>query len=145
MRFPLSPVLCTALAVALAGCTPSPSAPAERAASEEARAAEGADTGANASSQAGQGSVTIAGEDAAEDVQQWTPPRVDRQGRSLAQLRRAAEQAFAEGRLYEDADAAIPLWLAVQEEDPDDRQARLGLQRAASACSSRPTPCWCGR
>lgn len=130
MRFPLSPVLCTALAVALAGCTPSPSAPAERAASEEARAAEGADTGANASSQAGQGSVTIAGEDAAEDVQQWTPPRVDRQGRSLAQLRRAAEQAFAEGRLYEDADAAIPLWLAVQEEDPDDRQARLGLQRA---------------
>jgi hypothetical protein len=51
-------------------------------------------------------------------------------GRSLAQLRRAAEQAFAEGRLYEDADAAIPLWLAVQEEDPDDRQARQGLQRA---------------
>ncbi|MFX6118843.1 hypothetical protein ABTE85_21515, partial [Acinetobacter baumannii] len=87
------------------------SAPAERAASEEARAAEGADTGANASSQAGPGSVTIAGEDAAEDVQQWTPPRVDRQGRSLAQLRRAADQAFAEGRLYEDADAAIPLWL----------------------------------
>ena len=84
MRFPLSPVLCTALAVALAGCTPSPSAPAERAASEEARASQGADTGANASSQAGQGSVTIAGEDAAEDVQQWTPPRVDRQGRSLA-------------------------------------------------------------
>ena len=56
--------------------------------------------------------------------------RVDRQGRSLSQLRRAAEQAFAKDHLYEDADAAIPLWLAVQQEDPDDRQARLGLQRA---------------
>ena len=66
-------------------------------------------------------------------------------GPQPAQLRRAAGQAFTEGRLYEDADAAIPLWLAVQEEDPDDRQARQGLQRAASACSSRRVRCWCGR
>ncbi|HGM5925047.1 TPA: SUMF1/EgtB/PvdO family nonheme iron enzyme [Stenotrophomonas maltophilia] len=130
MRFPLSPVLCTALAVALAGCTPSPHPMADRAASGDTRHAEDVQTGADASPQAGQGSVTIGGEDAAEDVQRWTPPRVDRQGRSLAQLRRAAEQASAAGRFYEDADAAIPLWLAVQEEEPDDRQARLGLQRA---------------
>ncbi len=128
MRFPLSSVLCTALA--LAGCTPSPSATPEPgpAAGEDARPQQGMQ--ADATPEAAQGSVTIAGEDAAEDVQRWTPPRVDRQGRSLAQLRRAAEKAFAEGRLYEDADAAVPLWLAVQEEDPDDRQARNGLQRA---------------
>ncbi|MDC7799073.1 formylglycine-generating enzyme family protein [Stenotrophomonas geniculata] len=128
MRFPLSSALCTALAMALAGCTPSPPTAADRRAGEEARPSANADS--DERPQAGQGSVTIAGEDAAEDVQQWTPPRVDRQGRSLAQLRRAAGQAFTEGRLYEDADAAIPLWLAVQEEDPDDRQARQGLQRA---------------
>ncbi|WP_439449944.1 formylglycine-generating enzyme family protein [Stenotrophomonas sp. ATs4] len=128
MRFPLSSVLCTALVVALAGCTPSPPAAADRTPAGEVRAA--ADKGADDSPQEARGRVTIAGEDAAEDVQQWTPPRVDRQGRSLAQLRRAAAQAYADGRLYEDADAAIPLWLAVQEEDPDDRQARLGLQRA---------------
>ncbi|MBN5142214.1 formylglycine-generating enzyme family protein [Stenotrophomonas maltophilia] len=128
MRFPLSSVLCTALAVALAGCTPSPPATADRTAADDLR--PGAGKGADDSPQPALGSVTIAGEDAAEDVQQWTPPRVDRQGRSLAQLRRAATQAYADGRLYEDADAAIPLWLAVQEEDPDDRQARLGLQRA---------------
>jgi hypothetical protein len=128
LRFPLSSALCTALAMALAGCTPSPPTAADRSAGEEARPSANANS--DERPQAGQGSVTIAGEDAAEDVQQWTPPRVDRQGRSLAQLRRAAGQAFTEGRLYEDADAAIPLWLAVQEEDPDDRQARQGLQRA---------------
>ncbi|MBN4959889.1 formylglycine-generating enzyme family protein [Stenotrophomonas maltophilia] len=130
MRFPLSSVLCTALAVALAGCTPSPSATPEPgpAAGEDARPQEG--SLAEPTPGAGQGSVTIAGEDATEDVQRWTPPRVDRQGRSVAQLRRAAEKAFSEGHLYEDADAAVPLWLAVQEEDPDDRLARSGLQRA---------------
>ncbi|WP_423172575.1 formylglycine-generating enzyme family protein [Stenotrophomonas maltophilia] len=128
MRFSLSPVLCTALAVALAGCTPSPPTTAERAAGDDVCPAQASVT--DTASPPQQGRVTIAGEDAAEDVQQWTPPRVDRQGRSLAQLRRAAEQAFTQGRLYEDADAAIPLWLAVQEEDPDDRQARQGLQRA---------------
>lgn len=128
MRFPLSSVLCISVAMAMAGCTPSPPASTQRTADGETRPS--ADRAVEAGPLAGPGSVTIAGDDAVEDVQQWTPPRVDRQGRSQVQLRRAAEQAFAAGRLYEDADAAIPLWLAVQEEDPDDRQARLGLQRA---------------
>jgi len=123
LRFPLSSALCTALAVALAGCTPPPPVPASGA--DEARPAQ-----AQPADAPGQGTVTIADDDAAEDIQQWTPPRVDRQQRSQAQLRRAAGQAFARDHLYEDADAAIPLWLAVQEEDPDDRQARDGLQRA---------------
>lgn len=123
MRFPLSSALCTALAVALAGCTPPPPVPASGADEERPAQAQPADA-------PGQGTVTIADDDAAEDIQQWTPPRVDRQQRSQAQLRRAAGQAFARDHLYEDADAAIPLWLAVQGEDPDDRQARDGLQRA---------------
>jgi len=123
LRFPLSSALCTALAVALAGCTPPPPVPASGADEERPAQAQPADA-------PGQGTVTIADDDAAEDIQQWTPPRVDRQQRSQAQLRHAAGQAFARDHLYEDADAAIPLWLAVQEEDPDDRQARDGLQRA---------------
>lgn len=128
MRFLLSPVLLTALAVGLAGCTPSP--PAQTSVGPAAHPADPAPEAAGPAPGTGQGTVTIAGDDAAEDVQQWTPPRVDRQGRTLAQLRQAAEQAFAQGHLYEDGDAAVPLWLAVQEEDADDRQARLGLQRA---------------
>ena len=123
MRFPLSSALCTALAVALAGCTPPPPVPADEAADERPAREPPAQA-------PGQGTVTIADDDAAEDIQQWTPPRVDRQQRSQAQLRRAAEQAFARDHLYEDAEAAIPLWLAVQEVDPDDRQARAGLHRA---------------
>ncbi|MHC1676314.1 serine/threonine kinase [Stenotrophomonas maltophilia] len=127
MRFPLSSALCASLALALVACTPSPPTPAGKAGEGSGQAAT---PPAPEDRRAVQGSVTIAGQDAAEDVQQWTPPRVDREGRSLAQLRRAAEQAFAQDRLYEDGDAAIPLWLAVQEEVPDDRQARAGLQRA---------------
>ncbi|MDV3514892.1 formylglycine-generating enzyme family protein [Stenotrophomonas sp. C1657] len=128
MRFLLSPALFTALALGLAGCTPSP--PAQTSGGPAGHPADHAPEAAGPAPGTGQGTVTIAGDDAAEDVQQWTPPRVDRQGRTLAQLRRAAEQAFAQGHLYEDGDAAVPLWLAVQEEDADDRQARLGLQRA---------------
>jgi len=123
LRFPLSSALCTALAVALAGCTPPPPVPAEGAGEKRPAREQPAPA-------PGQGTVTIADDDPAEDIQQWTPPRVDRQQRSQAQLRRAAEQAFARDHLYEDAEAAIPLWLAVQEVDPDDRQARAGLQRA---------------
>lgn len=125
MRFALPIALCTALGLALAACTPSP--PASPSAGEPERPRPKMDDTAAA---AAKGTVTIAGEDASEDVQRWTPARVDRQGRTLAQLRRAAEQAFSDGRLYEDGEAAIPLWLAVQEEAPDDRAARAGLQRA---------------
>ncbi|WP_312708105.1 formylglycine-generating enzyme family protein [Stenotrophomonas sp.] len=121
MRFPLPIALCTALALGLAACTPSP--PAREPERPRPRVNDAAPAAA-------QGTVTIAGEDAGEDVQRWTPPRVDRQARTLAQLRRAAEQAHAAGHLYEDSDAAIPLWLAVQEEAPDDRAARAGLLRA---------------
>ncbi|AWH22119.1 formylglycine-generating enzyme family protein [Stenotrophomonas sp. ZAC14D2_NAIMI4_6] len=127
MRFALPIALCTALGLALAACTPSP--PASPSAGEPERPRPKVDDTAAAAA-AATGTVTIAGEDASEDVQRWTPARVDRQGRTLAQLRRAAEQAFSDGRLYEDAEAAIPLWLAVQEEAPDDRAARAGLQRA---------------
>ncbi|HCL45013.1 MAG TPA: serine/threonine kinase, partial [Pseudomonas sp.] len=67
MRFPLSSALCTALAMVLAGCTPSPPTAADRSAGEEARPSTNADS--DERPQAGQGSVTIAGEDAAEDVQ----------------------------------------------------------------------------
>ena len=123
MRFPLSSALCTALAVALAGCTPPPPVPASGADEERPAQAQPADA-------PGQGTVTIADDDAAADIQQWTPPRVDRQQRSQAQLRRAAGQAFARDHLNEGAEAASPVWLAVQEVDPDGRQARAGLQRA---------------
>lgn len=128
MRFPLSSALCAALALALLGCSPATQAPADATAPVTEADADGP---AQAAATAGSpGRVTIADQDAAEDVQRWTPPVVDRQGRTLAQLRHAAQQAFQSDDLYAGPESAIPLWLAVQEQAADDRQARAGLQRA---------------
>nr|WP_244880232.1 formylglycine-generating enzyme family protein [Stenotrophomonas rhizophila] len=74
--------------------------------------------------------VTIGGEDAAETVQRWQPPVVDIADDGVAAARRQAAQAFEQGRLYEDAQAAVPLWLALLQRDPKDRQAVAGLKRA---------------
>jgi formylglycine-generating enzyme required for sulfatase activity len=74
--------------------------------------------------------VTIGGEDAAETVQRWQPPAVEIADDGVAAARRQAEQAFEQGRLYEDAQAAVPLWLALLQRDAKDRQALAGLKRA---------------
>jgi len=74
--------------------------------------------------------VTIGGQDAAETVQRWQPPVVEIADDGVAAARRQAAQAFEQGRLYEDAQAAVPLWLALLQRDPKDRQAVAGLKRA---------------
>ena len=78
----------------------------------------------------GGATVTIGGEDEAETVQRWTPPPVELLPDQRLAAQRRAEQALAAGRLYESADDAIPIWLALRELDPKDRRAQQGLQRA---------------
>lgn len=78
----------------------------------------------------GEATVTIGGEDAAETVQRWIPPRVDIDPGQRAQARRQADEALSEGRIYETAEDAVPILLALLELDPDDRRAREGLRRA---------------
>lgn len=75
-------------------------------------------------------SVTIGGQDAAETVQSWQPPQVELDAAEVPQARRRAAQALADDRLFEDADAAIPLYLAIRRLHPDDAGARRGLQQA---------------
>ncbi len=89
--------------------------------------------------------VTIGGEDAAETVARWQPPAVQIADDGVAAARRKAAQAFEQDRLYADAEAAIPLWLALLQRDGKDRQALAGLKRArqrlldeAAALLSRP-------
>jgi len=65
LRFLLSPALFTALAVSLAGCTPSP--PAQTAGATAAQPADPAPEAGPARG-TGRGTVTIAGDDAAEDI-----------------------------------------------------------------------------
>lgn len=128
MRLPCLYLLSALGLLALSGCDGAapPSAGA-------ASAAAGRTPPAAPAAAQGPGTVTIGGQDAAETVQRWTPPTavIDPQQRTRA--RRAAETAFAQGRLFASADDAIPLWLGLLELDRDDRGAREGLQRARRA------------
>lgn len=83
--------------------------------------------------EAGEGTVTIEGQDEAETVQRWTPPAIQIDPDQRAKAQRAAQAALREGRLYATGDDAIPIWLALLEQDPQDRRARAGLRQARAA------------
>ncbi|MEQ4575687.1 MAG: SUMF1/EgtB/PvdO family nonheme iron enzyme [Gammaproteobacteria bacterium] len=113
------PVLLALLATA---CSPSSSAPEAPPAAARAPAAGGAKDRAP--------EVTIGDEGAAESVARWHPPAVALDRADLPQARRRAAQALREGRLFETADDAIPLYLAIREQVPEDPAARSGLRSA---------------
>lgn len=117
--------LCLLAAIA---CDRSSDAPGT--AAQERADARPAQTPVPRSEAPGGATVTIGGEDEAETVQRWTPPPVELLPDQRAAAQRRAEQALAAGRLYESADDAIPIWLALRELDPKDRRAQQGLQRA---------------
>lgn len=78
--------------------------------------------------------VTVSGDESALVVEAWTPPQVEIGPDSDRRaLRRQAQEALREGRLYEDARAAAPLYLALVRSDPDDRLAQRGLERTTRA------------
>src|SRR5688500_10032151 len=85
----------------------------------------------------GRASVTISGDDQLADALTWRipPVQVATEGRGHAGGRAVA--ALGEGRLHEDADAAIPLYLAIQRLAPDDARAGRGLDRALTALLRR--------
>jgi|UPI0004B14494 formylglycine-generating enzyme required for sulfatase activity len=76
------------------------------------------------------GSVTISGDDSAAGELTWQVPAVDLQDADPGELRRRADAALAAGRLYEDADAAIPIYLALSTLPEHARFAAGGLRRA---------------
>jgi formylglycine-generating enzyme required for sulfatase activity len=121
-NFVLTASLLAGVLVALAACSADAPPPPAAAAKPPARAQPAAAAPA--------ARVTIGGQDAAETVQRWQPPAVEIADDSVAAARRQAAQAFEQGRLYEDAQAAVPLWLALLQRDAKDRQAVAGLKRA---------------
>ena len=60
----------------------------------------------------------------------WSAPEVSLQPEQLPEARKAADKALAEGRLYQEADDAIPLYLAILAQQPQDRAAKRGLDKA---------------
>lgn len=78
------------------------------------------------------GEVTIAGDDSIAAMLTWEPPAVVVDEAGLADLRRKASRALAKSHLYEDADAAIPIDLAILRAHPDDAKAGDNLRRSMS-------------
>ena len=63
----------------------------------------------------------------------WRVPPVVVDAESLDDARERAHAALDDGRLYQDGDAAIPLYLAILTRAPDDEAARAGLGKARAA------------
>jgi len=61
---------------------------------------------------------------------QWTPPPVQLQANEILRAQRLAATALGEQRLYQHADDAIPLWLAILALQPDHAPAQRGLEQA---------------
>lgn len=86
---------------------------------------------AGAAARRGGPSVTVSGDESQAVLGVWTPPAVDLGADpDRRRWRERAARAQEDGHLFEDAEAAIPIYLALLEADPDDRAARRGLQRA---------------
>lgn len=91
---------------------------------DAAQTAPGATAGGN------NGEVTVSGDDAIAERLTWRRPVVALTDVEVPAARKRAAAALASGRLHEDADAAIPLYLALLDRDPADAAARDGLMRA---------------
>lgn len=79
------------------------------------------------------GSVTVTGGDELADALTWREPAVTLEPEELDSARERAGQALEDGRLYEDADAAIPLYRAILRLEAGDAAAQRGLDRALDA------------
>ena len=60
----------------------------------------------------------------------WQAPDVVLAPEQLVQARKDADKALAEDRLFREAGDAIPLYLAILAQKPDDRAAQRGLDKA---------------
>ena len=75
-------------------------------------------------------SVTVSGDDSSVEELNWRPPAVALAPEGVADAHRRAAAALSDGRLFDTADDAIPLYLALLRLDPADARARRGLDRS---------------
>jgi formylglycine-generating enzyme required for sulfatase activity len=80
-----------------------------------------------------QPTVTVSGDDRIAPTLTWHAPPVVVASDALAAARARADEALVQGNLYADVDAAIPLYLAILQQAPDDAATKAGLQRALDA------------
>ena len=77
------------------------------------------------------GSVSISGDDTLAEVLSWSLPDADASDAKAARAR--ARRALAKGDLFETADSAIPILLALQREHPGDEGDARMLEQARAA------------
>ncbi len=76
------------------------------------------------------GVVTVSGDDKIAARLNWRAPQVTITDTDVPAARKRAAAAMIQGHLYEDADAAIPLYRALLVHDAEDAKAKVGLTRA---------------
>ena len=69
------------------------------------------------------GQVTVQGDDRLAETLTWHAPPVTIAEDGLGDARERAATALSEGRLFADADSAIPLYLAILDKVPGDKVA----------------------
>ncbi len=77
--------------------------------------------------------VTVSGDDADSAFLNWDPPQVEVQADEVTRVLRRANQALAQGRLYADAEAAIPQYLALRKVAPEDARVARALDQVLPA------------
>ncbi|KAF1717586.1 serine/threonine kinase [Pseudoxanthomonas yeongjuensis] len=75
-------------------------------------------------------SITVSGDESGAAAWNWQPPRPQVLAQDVARAKRDAARALAEGRLYTEADDAIPLYLVLKEIAPGDKQVARGLEKS---------------
>ncbi len=81
--------------------------------------------------------VTISADQAVSPVAPWPLPPVAVADGGVDALRTQAAEALDAGRLFDDAQSALPLYVALARHDPDDLEAKAGLERALAALVAR--------
>lgn len=75
-------------------------------------------------------SITVSGDESGAAAWNWQPPRPVVLAQDVAKAKRDAARALAEGRLYTESGDAIPLYLALKEVAPEDKQVTRGLEKS---------------
>jgi len=79
------------------------------------------------------GEVTVSGDDTIAERLTWRAPAVNLTAKDAPATRRRAAIALSEGRLYEDAESAIPQYLALLALNREDEVAKVGMARSLGA------------
>ena len=84
-------------------------------------------------------SITVSGDDTGAAAWNWQPPEQVIVLEDIPAAKRDAARALQQGRLYTEADDAIPMYLALKRIAPEDPQVTQGLTRSL-AWAARPEP-----